>query len=203
MQFDGKTIITIASIFLKQQEIKMPQQTTIELKSWFLRLIAYVIDSIIILIPTVLIYDFFIKSAITPVETYYQYGSGYYTVAGELPWWGLWLLAPIFFGVVEVVYFTIFDTAWSKTMGKYLLGLNVQTINGGRVNIGKSFLRNMSKIFWVALAIDWPLGVFTKGNNRNQKYLDRLAGTTVVSVSKPFAFSKLSAQETPPPPSPP
>ena len=33
------------------------------------------------------------------------------------------------------------------TIGKRVMGLEVQTVKGGRVSFGESFIRNISKIF--------------------------------------------------------
>jgi uncharacterized RDD family membrane protein YckC len=171
----------------------MEKQNTIgqlDFNHWLLRLIAYVIDGIIILIPTFIIYHFILVPALTPTYTVY----GIYTYYGVVPWWGLWLISPAVFGILSVAYFAILDTAWSATVGKRLLGFKVQTTNGNKLTIGKAIMRNISKIYWILLVLDWLLGAFTQGNDRRQKYLDRLAGTTVVSVKQTFT--------SPPPPPP-
>jgi uncharacterized RDD family membrane protein YckC len=89
----------------------------------------------------------------------------------------------------------ILDTAWGATIGKRLMGLQVQMVNGGKVPYGKSFIRNISKIYGLFLFLDWLIGVVTPGDKR-QKYTDRLAGTIVIQARQAF-------QSTPPPPPPP
>jgi uncharacterized RDD family membrane protein YckC len=89
------------------------------------------------------------------------------------------------------------EASYGATLGKKVLGLQVQMVNGSKVTFDKAFIRNISKIFWLFLLLDWILGVATPGNDQRQKYTDRIAGTTVVSVKQ--AFSSVS---TPPPPPP-
>jgi len=74
----------------------------------------------------------------------------------------------------------------------------VQMVDGGKVPFGKAFIRNISKIYWLFLLLDWIIGIATPGPDRRQKYTDRMAGTTVVSVKQPF----VSAAPPPPPPPP-
>ena len=92
----------------------------------------------------------------------------------------------------------ILDTAWGGTIGKRLLGFQVQMVNGGKVPYDKSFIRNISKIYGLFLFLDWLIGVVTAGDKR-QKYTDRIAGTIVIQVKQAFT----SAVTPPPPPPPP
>jgi uncharacterized RDD family membrane protein YckC len=101
--------------------------------------------------------------------------------------------------VLELLYFVFMDTSYDGTLGKRILGLQVQMSNGSKVMVDKAFIRNVSKIFWLFLLLDWILGIAIPGSDQRQKYTDRIAGTTVVS-GKP-AFS--SAASPPPPPPPP
>jgi uncharacterized RDD family membrane protein YckC len=170
----------------------------IDFSHWLLRLIAYIIDGIIVLIPTFIIYHFIIAPALTPTYTVF----GFYTYYGAVPWWGLWLISPAIFGILSVAYFAIFETAWSATIGKRLLGFKVQTTNGNKLTIGKAIMRNISKIYWILLVLDWLLGAFTQGNDKRQKYTDRLAGTTVAVAKQPFSSSSLPPPPPPPKPNP-
>jgi len=80
-----------------------------------------------------------------------------------------------------VLYFIFLDVYWGGTIGKKFLGLQVQQVNGAAVTFDKSVIRNISKIFWVFLILDWLIGILTPGDKR-QKYSDRFAGTIVVQV---------------------
>ena len=152
-----------------------------DINHWLLRLIALIIDSIIIGIIAGIIYFFVIISLIA---------SG-----GFWFFWGPFLLLGLLLGVLELLYFMFMDASYGATLGKRVLGLQVQTINGGKITFGQAFIRNISKIHGLLLLLDWIIGVATAGHDNRQKYTDRLAGTTVVSVRQAFA--------SPPPPPPP
>lgn len=149
---------------------------------WLLRLIAYIIDSIIIAIPTWIIW-FIITLSLA-------FSGDIFFLA-----WGVWLIFPFILGIIEVLYFVLLDVYWGATIGKRVLGLQVQMENGGKVPFDKAFIRNISKIFYPFVILDWLIGVATSGADRRQKYTDRIAGTTVTSVRQAFA--------SPPPPPPP
>ena len=153
---------------------------------WLLRFVAIVIDSIIIGIVAYIIFFFAIVAVVFSGALYYGFGFGYI------------LLFPLLLGLLEVLYFVILDVVWGGTIGKRIVGLHVQMVDGSKVSYGKAFIRNISKIFWLFLLIDWIIGVATPGADRRQKYTDRIAGTTVVSIKQPFT----SASPPPPPPPP-
>lgn len=158
----------------------------IDFNHWLYRFLALVIDSIIIGIPVYIIWNFVFWSI---------FWSGAWWVIG----YGSWLILPFIFGIIQLFYFVILDVAWGATIGKRILGLKVQMTNGSKVQFGQAFLRNVSKIYWLFLLLDWIIGIATPGPDRRQKYTDRMAGTTVVQVKQVFA----AATQPPPPPPPP
>lgn len=124
---------------------------------------------------------------------------------GGAPWagfgWsvGYFLFWPFIFGIFEVLYFTFLESSASgASLGKRVMGLKVQMLNGSKVTVNKAFMRNVSKIFWPILIIDLIIGFATPGPDSRQRYFDRVAGTTVVQVKQVFA----SAPPPPPPPPP-
>jgi uncharacterized RDD family membrane protein YckC len=149
---------------------------------WIIRLIALIIDEILLSIVLVILV------AILAVATIVSGGIGFlFGGFGFLIFWlGL--------GVLAILYFTVFDSYWGGTIGKRVLGLRVQMLNGGKVPLEKSFIRNVSKFFGLVL-LDWLIGILTPGDKR-QKFLDRYAGTIVVQTKQAFATA-------PPPPPPP
>lgn len=155
---------------------------------WLYRLIAFIIDSIIIGIIAGIIFSLVIASVF--------FGGGFGYTWG----WGFYLGFPFLLGLLELLYFVFMDTYYGATLGKRVMGLKVQTVNGGKVTFEKAFIRNISKIFWLFLLLDWILGVVTPGHDQRQKYSDRIAGTTVVSVRQPFSSSATSPPPPPPPP---
>jgi uncharacterized RDD family membrane protein YckC len=92
-----------------------------------------------------------------------------------------------------VLYFVILEVSWGATLGKRILGLHVQTTSGARVKFNQAFIRNISKIYWIFLLLDWLIAIATPGADRRQKYTDRIAGTTVVQSGQALA------SVTPPP----
>ncbi|MFA7398684.1 MAG: RDD family protein [Crenarchaeota archaeon] len=166
----------------------MANTNQIDWTNWIYRLIAYIIDSIIIGIPAYIIYFLLI----IPFATI-DYGFGFTAVA----WWAS-LLLPFVLGILQLIYFVILDVSWGATIGKRLMKLEVQSVNGGKITFDKAFIRNISKIYGLLLLLDWLIGIISTGN-KNQKFLDRSAGALVTRIGEPFA----SAPPPPPPPPPP
>jgi uncharacterized RDD family membrane protein YckC len=165
----------------------------LDMNHWLFRFLALLIDGIITVIPAYIIY-WVISGILWPVPAYVGWYWG-----GWAPWWAMWLLLPLIVGLIEVLYFTFLDTSWGATVGKRVLGLQVQMVNGSKVTFNAAFIRNISKILWFILLLDWIVGIATPGPDRRQKYTDRIAGTTVVQVKQAFP----SAAPPPPPPPPP
>ena len=161
----------------------MSNESSIDFNHWIYRIIALVIDSIIIGIPIWAIWTFVIIS-----------GGALWIVL-----YGGWLLLPLLVGIIQLLYFIVLEVSWGATVGKKVLGMQVQMTNGSKVDAGKSFIRNISKIYWLFLLLDWIIGLATPGPDRRQKYTDRMAGTTVAQVKQ--AFGSASPPPPPPPPS--
>ena len=154
---------------------------------WVLRLIALIIDGIILSIVASII------GGILAFATFFAGGFGYFFAGtGFLFFWFIW-------GIVAVLYYSIFDSSWGATIGKRILGLQVQMTNGGKAPLEKAFIRNISKIYPLLLLLDWLIGIATPGDKR-QKFSDRYAGTIVVQTKQ--AFSTVSSAPPPPPPPP-
>lgn len=155
----------------------------LDLNHWLLRLVAFIIDSIIVGIVASIIYFFAIVSI---------FSGGLWFL------WGPFFVLGLLLGLLELLYFMFMDASYGGTLGKRLLGFQVQMVDGGKVTFEKAFIRNISKIFWLFLLLDWILGVAIPGRDQRQKYTDRIAGTTVVAVRQAFVSTA-----TPPPPPPP
>jgi uncharacterized RDD family membrane protein YckC len=159
---------------------------------WILRFIAIIIDGIIIAIPVYIIYWLLILPAVS-----FNVNYGFGVVVSVPPWWAGWIY-PAIWGIVMILYFAVLDVTWGGTVGKKIMGLQVQTVNGGKVSFDKAIIRNVSKFYGLVI-IDWLVAIVTPGADKHQKYTDRIAGTTVVQTKQPFA----SAGAPPPPPPPP
>jgi uncharacterized RDD family membrane protein YckC len=143
----------------------------LDLGHWLLRLIALIIDGIILgIIAWILLYILFVPLLFTGA------------LLGFWVAWGYTLLLPFAVGILMVLYFLVLEVSWGGTVGKRVIGLQVQTTKGTKINFSQAFIRNISKIFWVFLLLDWLIAVATTGADRRQKYTDRIAGTTVVQT---------------------
>jgi uncharacterized RDD family membrane protein YckC len=157
------------------------QDMQIDLGHWLLRLIAYIIDGVIIAIIVGILWVILFLP--------------FLLVGAFFASWGWTLVFPFVVGLLMVLYFLYAEVNWGGTLGKRILGLRVQTVKGGNITYGQSFIRNISKIHPLLLLLDWLIGIVTPGDKR-QKYSDRMAGTVVVQASQAFASI------TPPPQTP-
>ncbi|MFQ5999273.1 MAG: RDD family protein [Candidatus Bathyarchaeia archaeon] len=130
---------------------------------WIKRIIAIVIDSIIVGIATTIVFVavFFPLFLANPV------------------WFFNWMSFPFAMGLIYVLYFTITESSYGCTIGKGIVGLKVVAVDGGRPSLERAFIRNISKIYWIFLILDVIGGFFT-ATDPHQKYSDRIAHTTVV-----------------------
>ncbi len=152
----------------------MGEVQQLDVSHWVLRLIALVIDGVILSIIGWILWSF--------IFTAMLFTGG---LAGFWLGYGSSLVFPLIVGVLMVLYFAFFEVSWNgATLGKRLMGLQVQTTDGGKIGFDKSIIRNISKIYWIFLLLDWIVGIATPGDDSRQKYTDRVAGTTVVQVSK-------------------
>jgi uncharacterized RDD family membrane protein YckC len=129
---------------------------------WIKRVIAYIIDSIIVGVATTVL----LVIALLP-----------FFMANPFSFFNL-LSFPFAMGALYILYFTLTETFRGATIGKGLLGLKVTTKAGGNPSFEKAFIRNISKIHQVLLLLDLIGGLITS-TDLHQKYTDRIANTTV------------------------
>jgi uncharacterized RDD family membrane protein YckC len=137
---------------------------------WVRRLIAYVIDAVMVyavigLIVAATVLPSFLAGILVP---------GY--SPPTFPFGGFF---GTFAGLLFVLYFTFAESTYGKTIGKGVMGLKVTTASGGRPPLGVSLLRNISKINWVLLLLDVILGLAMEVGY-TKKFSDRYLGTSVV-----------------------
>lgn len=130
---------------------------------WIRRIIAIVIDSIIISI----------AAAVLSIAVFFPL-----FLANPL-WFFNWLSFPFAMGLIYVLYFTLAESLYGGTIGKGMVGLKVTAVDGGRPSLESSFIRNISKIYWILLILD-VIGGFFIARDPHQKYSDQIAHTTVV-----------------------
>ena len=130
---------------------------------WIKRIIAIVIDSIIVGFATAVL-SIIISFSLFLVNPF---------------WFFNWLSFPFAMGLIYVLYFTLAESIYGHTIGKVMVGLRVTAVDGGRPSLESSFVRNISKIYWVLLILD-VIGGFFIARDSHQKYSDQIAHTTVV-----------------------
>ena len=112
---------------------------------WIYRLIALIIDSVITGIVGYIIY-------IIVLPLFFTSTTVFGITVQIIPWWAGVFLLPFIYGLILVLYSVILEVSWGgMTLGKKLLGLQVQTTSGGKLAFDKAFIRNISKIYWLLL----------------------------------------------------
>ena len=90
-------------------------------------------------------------------------------------------------GLLSLLYFVITESYLGYTIGKKLFGLKVVNLKGNKPNLKDSLTRNVSKFNAVFLIADMVVGRIT--SSTHQKYLDRIANTTVDDPSTIYELS--------------
>jgi len=139
---------------------------------WARRLIAYIIDVALVAVVLTII------AIVVSIPFLISIG---FPAVGMFPvvwaaWWGLWLGGPI--SLVLFLYFLLAEGLYGRTLGKEIMGLRVQRVDGKPMDMRSSLIRNISKIYWVLLLIDVAVGLGTHGE-MSQKWSDRYIGTKV------------------------
>lgn len=83
------------------------------------------------------------------------------------------------FGIIFILYNVVTESIWGGSLGKRIFHLKVQSKTGSNPTFGESFVRNISKIYWLLLLLDVIVGLATS-KGYQEKYTDRLMGTKVV-----------------------
>ena len=135
---------------------------------WFRRVIAFVVDAVIVYLVVGLIgfafaFPFLFVGGAGAFAAVF---AGTYAVAS---------------GVLLFLYFMLADAASGATLGKRALGLRVTGAAGGRPTIAEAAIRNLSKLYGLLLFLDVVVGLATS-KGYTQKYSDRLARTDVVEA---------------------
>ena len=148
------------------------------------RIIAYIIDAIIVWIPSmVLLFLLF----------------PYWWALGSFGWflfgWGV-----LVYALIALLYWVLLEGFTGATVGKKVMGLRVVGTTGPMDPV-KAAIRNVSKFHWLFLLLDWVVGLATEGDPR-QKATDRLGGTTVIRTDQHAYVEEQFRQMATPPPHP-
>jgi uncharacterized RDD family membrane protein YckC len=134
---------------------------------WVKRLIALIIDGVIIGVVVAVI-------AIFAISSLFAFGGfGFFGA-----FFGLF---SIVVGILLILYFPLMETSSGATIGKKVFGLKVVGKSGGNPTFVESLIRNVSKIYWLLLLLDVIVGLATS-KGYQQKYSDHIAGTSVVAA---------------------
>lgn len=109
----------------------------------------------------------------------------------------MWLLSPTA-GALQVFYSAAFEYYNRQTIGKKFFDLEVEGLRGG-MDMHEAIIRNISKIHGLVVFLDTVLGLATEGDPR-QRYMDRVADTTVKGSSEHLhIMDHFSIHRRPPP----
>jgi uncharacterized RDD family membrane protein YckC len=141
---------------------------------WIKRAIAFVVDSLIIGIifvnANIILALLPLPARLFDVTVFTGLFSGVSTILSLIIVYG---------------YYTFFEGSLSATTGKMLLNLRVMSISGGPMNYTKALVRNLTKpwnwIIGLLFLLDLIVGFVTEGDPR-QRFMDTLAGTTVITT---------------------
>jgi uncharacterized RDD family membrane protein YckC len=139
---------------------------------WAKRVIAYIVDVAIV---SVAVYVLVLAIALP------SFPGIFFGQTFPFAWfWGFWLggITPL----IMLAYFVLAEALFERTIGKELMGLRVARLDGKRLDLWSSFVRNLSKIAFILLIVDAAAGLGTHGDGR-QKYSDRYIGTVVETTN--------------------
>lgn len=99
---------------------------------------------------------------------------------------GLFITDPlcITFLIVMFLYFVFLEGLTGVTLGKWLVGLRVERVEGGKPGLIKGFLRNVLRIIDGLPAFNILGIILILTSEERARFGDRIAGTRVVRVRK-------------------
>jgi uncharacterized RDD family membrane protein YckC len=137
---------------------------------WARRLVAFVIDSIILSLAAGVLAFIATFPALLQYGVGYRFSSPFSWVTGQFPF---------LLGIISVLYFALTEYQYGHTLGKSLMGFRVTADDGRGLTLEKAFIRNISKIHGVLLLLDLVIGLATETDYR-KKFSDKYAETIVV-----------------------
>jgi uncharacterized RDD family membrane protein YckC len=137
---------------------------------WLKRFIAFVIDWVIVNVVVGII----IAAAALPA-----YFEGLFVPGSSAHIAVIGGFIGTFASLILVLYFTTAEGAYGETVGKHVMGIRVVTDSGQKPTYGVSFLRNISKIYWILLLLDVVVGL-ALDYGYMKKFSDKFLGTRVV-----------------------
>ena len=104
---------------------------------------------------------------------------------------------PFLSGILFFLYASFFESMRGATIGKQVVNLKVTTVEGSAAGLGKSMIRNVSKIHGLLWLMDTLIGMAMVGDP-HQKFSDRFTGTTATStIEKDLIVPTIMAYASP------
>ena len=156
--------------------------STTEYAGFWLRLVAFIIDSIVLsvvyLLIVIPIYNAFCPATYNNAEDIFTDDVGRVTsFINSLP--SMLDLSQIILIVIAIVYYAWMESSrYQASLGKLALELKVTDMQDAKLAPAKALLRNVCKIFSAVLFLGFLLAAFTA---KKQTLHDILAGTLVVN----------------------
>lgn len=142
---------------------------------WAKRVVAFIIDTAIVsIVVIILAFVFAIPFLI---------GTNFPGGPTVFPWW---VVGGVFGGILPLIvlgYFILAEALYGRTLGKQIMGLRVERLDGRAVDLWSAIVRNISKINIVLLILDVAAGLGFHGET-SQKFSDRYVGTKVETFAK-------------------
>jgi uncharacterized RDD family membrane protein YckC len=136
---------------------------------WVKRLVALIIDGIIIAVALGIIFAIIAVMVVLPAFVFGGYAPLAFLFSGFT----------IIVGIILILYFPAMESVYGATFGKRFMGLKVVSKTGGHPTFVEAFIRNVSKIHWLLLLLDVIIGLATT-KGYQQKFSDHWVGTSVV-----------------------
>jgi uncharacterized RDD family membrane protein YckC len=138
-------------------------------ENWFRRIIAAVVDWIILGIVTAIVAVVALAGYVVTGGALGGFSPGNFVGFGAVGFL-LWALG--------ILYFTVTESMWGASIGKSLLGLRVAGEDGNKPLFASALLRNVSRVHFLVFLLDLIGGLVLEGDPR-QRFSDRIAKTVV------------------------
>lgn len=123
------------------------------------------------------ILDFLVASAIMWPVSYF-----FYFFVNPVSKYQVYHYFPFTAPVIILLYFVLLEKIRGATVGKLLMFIEVQNENAERISYKQAIIRNITKIGWVLILIDYILGLVY--GSKDDRLLGQLSHTKVVEEDK-------------------
>lgn len=158
------------------------EKKTLYLANWGERIVAWIIDLIIIGGASAVFWFF--------LHHFFPVARWDWPRRGNFPPYSIiflltpfWLFSPWSIGggsgIFLFLYWAVTEGLWGQSLGKRLLGLKVVDLKGNRVGFSKSIIESLGKALLLPLDIIISL-VIPEGQEKRQRLFNYLSGTIVI-----------------------